>query len=483
MPATVSARHRGQFIDGCWRPSTGHQRAEVIDPARTRPIGTIGLGTPEDVDAAVASAERAARPWAVSSTAERRDALRAIAERIEARSEEFAATITAEMGAPRDNAVATQTLLPARVLRAHAELLDTVSFVETVGNSLVVWEPVGVVGAITPWNYPLYQVCTKLAAALAAGCAVVCKPSETTPFNAQLLAEITVEAGLMPGVFNVVTGSGAVVGEALVRHPGVDMISFTGSTQVGRRIGELAAGTVKRVALELGGKSASLVLPSADLRKAVAASVANVLFNTGQTCTAWTRLLVDAPRYERAVAIAADLMRAQRVGDPRAPGTHLGPVATAAQRNKVRSLIRQGVAEGARLVVGGAEQPDDVESGWYVRPTLFADVTPQMTVAGEEIFGPVLVAMSYETVEEAVQIANGTVYGLAGAVWAASDAEALTVARRLRAGRVDLNGAPFNPLAPTGGVKQSGTGRELGVHGIREFCELKAIQFPLGTDS
>ncbi len=477
---TNDLQHNGHFIGGAWWQSGAEQRAELVDPATGCETGSVVLGTADDVDAAVTCARSAFGSWSATTLAERREILLGIADGIEARSEEIAATITAEMGAPHDNALHTQTLLPARLIRAHAELLETMSFEEVVGHSLVIREPIGVAAAITPWNYPLYQICAKLAPALAAGCTMVLKPSLITSFDAMLLAEITNKAGLPPGVFNVVTGEGSVVGEALATHPDVDMISFTGSTLVGRRISALAAGTVKRVAVELGGKSASIVLPQADLAQAVRASVANVLYNTGQTCTAWSRLLIDVERYEQAVDIAAEAMRERSVADPRLPGAHLGPVATAAQRDKVRSLINQGVAEGARLVVGGADHPANVGEGLYVHPTLLADVSPEMTIAREEVFGPVLVAMSYRTVDEAVNIANDSMYGLAGAVWAANDNEALTVARRLRTGRIDLNGAEFNPVAPTGGFKQSGNGRELGVHGIHEFCELKAIQFAGG---
>jgi aldehyde dehydrogenase (NAD+) len=363
------------------------------------------------------------------------------------------------------------------VLRSYADLLSTFPFHEDVGHSVVVREPVGVVGAITPWNYPLYQIATKLGPALAAGCTMVLKPSETAPFDAMMLAELAIDAGLPAGVLNVVTGVGQVVGEALASHPAVDMVSFTGSTRVGRRISELGARTIKRVTLELGGKSASLVLPSAALEPAVRATVANAVYNSGQTCTAWTRLLVDHARYEEAVEIAADETKRQRLDDPQMPGDHLGPLATRAQFDKVRAMIRSGVERGARLVVGGAEAPAGLTNGFYVQPTLFADVTPDMMIAREEVFGPVLTAMSYTTVDEAVSIANDTDYGLAGAVWAGSDEEAWGVALRLRTGRVDLNGAPFNILAPTGGFKQSGNGRELGTYGLEEFCEMKSVQF------
>jgi aldehyde dehydrogenase (NAD+) len=467
----------GHFVGGRWHTAEGAERLPVINPANEQQAGSIVAGTAADVDAAVRAAVAAFPTWAGTRPAERRQVLLAIAGLIEDRSEDFASAITAEMGAPRDNALQMQTLLPARVLRSYADLLSTFPFHEDVGHSVVVREPVGVVGAITPWNYPLYQIATKLGPALAAGCTMVLKPSETAPFDAMMLAELAIDAGLPAGVLNVVTGVGQVVGEALASHPAVDMVSFTGSTRVGRRISELGARTIKRVTLELGGKSASLVLPSAALEPAVRATVANAVYNSGQTCTAWTRLLVDHARYEEAVEIAADETKRQRLDDPQMPGDHLGPLATRAQFDKVRAMIRSGVERGARLVVGGAEAPAGLTNGFYVQPTLFADVTPDMMIAREEVFGPVLTAMSYTTVDEAVSIANDTDYGLAGAVWAGSDEEAWGVALRLRTGRVDLNGAPFNILAPTGGFKQSGNGRELGTYGLEEFCEMKSVQF------
>jgi aldehyde dehydrogenase (NAD+) len=475
-------RHaEGHLVAGAFRSAPGAERLDVVDPATGQVAGSVVAGTAADVDAAVAAAAAAFPAWSDSSVDERRGVLLALAQGIEDRVELFADAITTEMGAPRDNAVEVQTLLAARVLRSYADVLASFAFQQDLGHSVVLREPIGVVAAITPWNYPLYQAATKVGPALAAGCTTVLKPSETAPFDALMLAELAVEAGLPPGVLNVVTGTGPVVGEALVSHPGVDMVSFTGSTAVGRRISELAAGTVKRVTLELGGKSASVVLPGADLERAVRATVANAVYNTGQTCTAWTRLLVDQDRYEQAVEIAADEIGRWRLGDPRLPGDHLGPLATRAQLAKVTAMICAGVEEGARLVAGGTAAPPELAAGFYVRPTLFADVTPDMTIAQEEIFGPVVAVLRYATTDDAVQIANGTAYGLAGAVWGGTDEQAWAVARRLRTGRVDLNGAPFNVLAPTGGFKQSGNGRELGAYGLEEFCELKSVQFPLGS--
>ncbi|MYS07639.1 aldehyde dehydrogenase family protein, partial [Streptomyces sp. SID6041] len=392
----------------------------------------------------------------------------ALRDALAARAEEIAATVTAELGAPPQFATAVHAGLPIAVAGTYAELAATHPFEEKVGNSTVYAEPVGVVAAITPWNYPLHQIVAKVAPALAAGCTTVLKPAEDTPLTAQLFAEAVHEAGLPAGVFNLVTGLGPVAGQALAEHPDVDLVSFTGSTAVGRRIGALAGGAVKRVALELGGKSANVILPSADLPKAVAVGVANVMSNSGQTCSAWTRMLIPADRYEEAVALAAEAV-AKYV-----PGERVGPLVNAKQRERVRGYIEKGVEEGARLVAGGAEAPR--ETGYYVSPTVFADVTPDMTIAQEEIFGPVVSLLKYEDEAEALALANGTVYGLAGAVWGDPE-EAVAFARRMETGQVDINGGRFNPLAPFGGYKQSGVGRELGAHGLAEYLQTKSLQF------
>ncbi|MYQ35587.1 aldehyde dehydrogenase family protein, partial [Streptomyces sp. SID4956] len=384
-----------------------------------------------------------------------------------ARRDEIAATVTAELGAPERLSQTVHAGVPVAVAGSYAELASTYEFEEKTGNSTVFHEPVGVVGAITPWNYPLHQIVAKAAPALAAGCTIVVKPAENTPLVARIFAECVHEAGVPAGVFNLVTGLGPVAGQALAEHPDVDLLSFTGSTAVGRRIGAIAAGMVKRVALELGGKSANVILPSADLARAVNVGVANVMSNSGQTCSAWTRMLVHRDQYDEAVELAA--AAAAKYGD------RIGPLVSARQRDRVRGYIEKGVAEGARLVAGGPEAPRP--QGWYVSPTVLADVTPEMTVAQEEIFGPVLCVLPYEDEEDALRIANGTVYGLAGAVWAGDEAEAVAFARRMDTGQVDINGGRFNPLAPFGGYKQSGVGRELGVHGLTEYLQTKSLQF------
>jgi aldehyde dehydrogenase (NAD+) len=388
-----------------------------------------------------------------------------------ARREDIAATVSAELGAPPAFAAAVHTDLPTAVMGSYAALAADHPFEERIGNSRVLHEPVGVVGAITPWNYPLHQIVAKVAPALAAGCTVVLKPAEDTPLVAQLFAGILSDAGLPAGVFNLVTGLGPVAGQALAEHPGVDLVSFTGSTAVGRTIGAAAGGAVKRVALELGGKSANVILPGADLAKAVNVGVANVFANSGQTCSAWTRMLVDDARYDEAVELAAAAAAKYR------PGDRVGPVVNARQRERVRGYIRKGVEEGARIVAGGPDAPEGLPAGYYVRPTVLADVRPETTVAQEEIFGPVVVLIRYRDEEDALRIANGTVYGLAGAVWAADEDTAVAFARRMDTGQVDINGGRFNPLAPFGGYKQSGVGRELGPHGLAEYLQTKSLQF------
>ncbi|MFF5311742.1 aldehyde dehydrogenase family protein [Streptomyces massasporeus] len=459
--------HDGMYIDGAWRPAAGQDVIEVVNPVDEQVIGTVPAGTAEDVDAAVRAARAALPDWAATPPAERAARLAALRDVLVTRADEIAETVTAELGSPLKFSQAVHAGVPIAVAGSYAELAATYAFEEKTGNSVVHHEPVGVVAAITPWNYPLHQIVAKVAPALAAGCTVVVKPAEDTPLVARLFADAVHEAGLPAGVFNLVTGLGPVAGQALAEHPGVDLVSFTGSTAVGRQIAAIAAGQIKKVALELGGKSANVILPSADLAKAVNVGVANVMSNSGQTCSAWTRMLVHRDRYDEAVELAA--AAAAKYGD------RIGPVVNAKQRDRVRGYIEKGVAEGARLVAGGPEAPR--EQGWFVAPTVFADVTEDMTIAQEEIFGPVLSILKYEDEEDALRIANGTVYGLAGAVWAGDEAEAVAFARRMETGQVDINGGRFNPLAPFGGYKQSGVGRELGVHGLAEYLQTKSLQF------
>ncbi|MCM2578203.1 aldehyde dehydrogenase family protein [Streptomyces meridianus] len=469
--------HDALYIDGQWRPALGRDAIEVVNPADEQVIAVVPAGSAEDVDAAVHAARTAFPGWAATPPAQRAERIAALRDELAARREEIAETVTAELGAPLGFSRKVHADLPIAVAGTYAELAASHPFEERIGNSTVLHEPVGVVGAITPWNYPLHQIVAKAAPALAAGCTVVLKPAEDTPLVAQLFAEAVHAAGFPAGVLNLVTGTGPVAGQALAEHEGVDLVSFTGSTAVGRQVGAAAGAAVKRVALELGGKSANVILPGADLARAVNVGVANVFANSGQTCSAWTRMLVDSARYEEAVELAAAAAAKYAPSDPQEDGGRLGPVVNARQRDRVRGYIESGIAEGARLVAGGPQPPEGRETGYYVRPTVLADVTPGMTVAQEEIFGPVICLMPYEDEADALRIANGTVYGLAGAVWAADDAEAVAFARGLLTGQVDINGGRFNPLAPFGGYKQSGIGRELGPHGLSEYLQTKSLQF------
>jgi acyl-CoA reductase-like NAD-dependent aldehyde dehydrogenase len=464
------------YIDGEWVGPAGSETIDVVNASTEEVMGRIPQGTPEDVDRAVAAARRAFETWSQTPIAERAERLRAIAAGLAARSDEIAGTIAQELGMPIGLSKAIQAGLPTMTFTSVPDLIEEVVWEEQVGNSLVVREPVGVVGAITPWNYPLHQVAAKVAPAIAVGCTVVLKPSEVNPLSAFILAEIMDEAGLPAGVFNLVTGTGPVVGEAIAAHPGVDMVSFTGSTRAGRRVSELASERVKPVALELGGKSPNVILDDADLETAVTDGVAKCYLNSGQTCSALTRMLVPRARLEEAEQIATAVAEAHTVGGPFEEGTRLGPLVSDLQRERVRGYIRKGVDEGARLVTGGDAPPEGLDQGYYVRPTVFSDVRSDMTIAQEEIFGPVLVIIPYEDEEDAIRIANDSEYGLAGGVWSADEERAKRVARRIRTGQVEINGGVFNPLAPFGGYKQSGHGRELGKFALEEYLQVKSMQ-------
>ena len=465
------------FIGGAWVAPSGKETVDVHDAGTGAVMGRVPLGDEKDVDRAVAAARDAFEAWSSTPSAERASYLEKISANLKARADEIARLVAQEVGMPIKLSARIQAGLPIANFANYAKLVREFQFEQRVGNSLVVRDPVGVVGAITPWNYPLHQIALKVAPALAAGCTVVLKPSEVAPFNAFVLAEAIESAGLPKGVFNLVTGTGAQAGEALVRHPGVDMISFTGSTRAGKRISELASQSIKRVALELGGKSASVILDDADLPAAVKSTVNGCYLNSGQTCTALTRMLVPQSKYEEAAKLAAEAAAGFALGNPLDEKTRLGPLSSKAQLERVRSYIKKGVDEGAELIAGGAEPPAGAPAGgYYVRPTVFGKVKNSMTIAQEEIFGPVLAIIPYKDEEDAIRIANDSPYGLAGAVWSKDDARAQRVARRIRAGQVDVNGGAFNLNAPFGGFKQSGHGREAGVYGLEEFLEYKSLQ-------
>ncbi len=474
MSNEASHQRDAIYIDGQWVASSGSERIDVENPATEQIIGHVPSGTPADVDRAVVAARAAFDGWAATSPEERGKYLSRLHDALASRQEEIALTILAEMGAPLKLAQAVQAGLPLADVATAASLATSIAWTEQIGNSTVVHEPIGVVGAITPWNYPLHQVTAKLAYALAAGCTVVLKPSEVAPLCSYLFFDAIHEVGLPPGVVNLVPGYGPTVGEAIASHPDIDMVSFTGSTRAGTRVAELGAATVKKVALELGGKSANVILPDADLKRAVKVGVGNCFLNSGQTCTAWTRMLVSDGQYDEAVQLATESAAGYLTGDPLDPATRLGPLVSATQRERVAGYIDKGVAEGARLVVGGSDRPH--ERGHFVAATVFADVTTDMTIAQEEIFGPVLSILRYSNEDEALAIANDSVYGLAGAVWSGDQDRATAFARRMRTGQVDINGGSFNPAAPFGGYKRSGVGRELGRYGVEEFLQPKSLQ-------
>ena len=465
------------FIGGEWVEPAGSGTIEVIDSTTEQVIGRIPEGTPEDVDRAVRAARAGFEIWREVPVEQRVDACMAISAALAERADEIATLIAVEVGAmPFALARTIQAGLPAMDFGSMAQVASELPWEEQIGNSLIVREPVGVVGCITPWNYPLHQICAKVAPAMTAGCSVIVKPSEVTPLTSFVLAEIMDSLELPAGVFNLVTGYGPVVGEAIAAHEDVDMVSFTGSTRAGRRVAQVAADTVKQVALELGGKSANVILDDADLQKAVGYGVANCYLNSGQTCSAHTRMLVPREKLAAAEAVAQAAAEKATPGDPFDEGTRLGPLVSEAQRERVRSYIERGQEEGAKLVTGGTEPPDGLDSGYFVRPTVFSEVKPDMAIAQEEIFGPVLSIIPYDSEDEAAEIANSTIYGLDGGVWSADPERAKAFARRMRTGQVQINGATFNPLAPFGGYKQSGRGREYGKFGIEEFLEVKSIQ-------
>ncbi|AMN47983.1 aldehyde dehydrogenase [Steroidobacter denitrificans] len=463
------------FIDGAWVVPAGRREHPLIDPATETAIGKILLGTPEDVDAAVRAGRTAFATWQQTTREERIELFERIIEAYRARTQEMAAAISDEMGAPMRFALRAQAASGLGHFGAVLAVLKDFEFEESIGSTLIRREPIGVCGLITPWNWPINQISCKVAAALAAGCTIVLKPSEIAPISAHLFTEILVEAGVPKGVFNLIDGEGTTVGAAISRHPDIDMVSFTGSTRAGVQVAKAAADTVKRVSQELGGKSANIILEDADLDAAVKDGVRAMMVNTGQSCNAPSRMLVPARVYDKAVAIAKAAAGQPVIGNPKADGTTMGPVSNRRQFEKIQCLLQQGLDEGATLVAGGLGRPEGLEKGYFVKPTIFADVRNDMTIAREEIFGPVLVMIPYQDEEEAVRMANDTIYGLSGYVYSGDREHARRIARRLRVGMVHLNGAPTDIDAPFGGYKQSGNGREWGREGLQEFLEIKAI--------
>ena len=467
------------YVDGNWVASSGTENIDVINPSTEEIIGSTPAGTKEDVDLAVKAAKEAFQGWSETSLEERLSYIENLAAKLGERSAEIGELISQEVGMPGKMSMMIQAGLPATTTASISGTAREFPFEETIGRSLVTREPIGVVGCITPWNYPLHQIMAKVAPAMAVGCTVVLKPSEVAPLNAFLLAEIIDELNFPKGVFNLVSGVGPVVGEAIAAHPDVDMVSFTGSTRAGTRVAEIAAANVTRVHQELGGKSANIILDDADLSAAIPSAVGACFLNSGQTCSALTRLLVPSSKMEEAAELAAQAAAGFTVGPADDETSKLGPLVSQMQWDRVQSYIQTGIDEGATLVTGGLGKPAGLDSGYFVQPTVFANVKNSMKIAQEEIFGPVLSIIGYEDDDDAIQIANDSDYGLSGGVWSSDNERALKVAKKLRTGEVDMNGSFLNTDAPFGGYKKSGNGRELGRFGMDEFVEAKQINLPL----
>jgi aldehyde dehydrogenase (NAD+) len=470
-----SEHHRQFYIDGAWVDPLEPRTLDVINPATEETVATISLGSAKDVDRAVKAARAAFPAFSHTSKADRLALLQRIIQAYKARYDDIAKAISLEMGAPAWLATKAQAATGIGHLNQIMTVLKDYEFEKLEGRTMIIREPIGVCGFITPWNWPINQIMCKVAPALAAGCTMVLKPSEIAPLNAIIFAEVLDTAGVPRGVFNLVNGDGPTVGQAIASHPGVDLVSFTGSTRAGVLVAKAAADTVKRVHQELGGKSANIILPDADLKKAVAEGVKSCFRNSGQSCNAPTRMFVPADQHEDAVKVARETAETVKVGAPDGSDTIIGPVVSETQFNKIQRLIETGVKEGATLVTGGPGRPEGLPKGYYVKPTVFANVKPEMTIAREEIFGPVLSILPYQSEEQVVELANDTVYGLAGYVQSGDLAHARRVASELRAGQIALNGAPGDMAAPFGGYKQSGNGREWGKYGFEEFLEIKAV--------
>ena len=467
------------YIDGAWIAPQGDGTIEVVNPTTEQVIGSVPAGSSDDVNLAVAAAKRAFPEWANSSVETRMAALNDLSLALKELTEELAQTITAEVGTPIGYSRMAMVGTPRVVARSYAKMLESYEWEHEIRNSVIVKEPVGVCAFITPWNFPLHQIVGKVAPALAAGCTMVLKPSKEAPLNAFLLADILHDIGLPPGVFNLVSGHGSEVGEFLSGHPDVDMVSFTGSTGAGIRVSQAAAPTVKRVTLELGGKSANVILDDADVIRAAKSSIGACYQNSGQTCSALTRLIIPVAQKEEILEVVKQRVEGYTPGNPLDENTRCGPMVSSKQQASVHNYIQSAIDEGATLIAGGTEMPDGIETGFFVRPTAFADVTPDMTIWKEEVFGPVLTITTYQSEEEALSLANDSIYGLSGGVWSGDAERAMEFAKCMRTGQVSINGGPFNVSAPFGGYKQSGNGRELGVEGLDEFLEIKAIQRPI----
>lgn len=474
--STALGAHQQLYINGSWVDSDCQDSCDIINPANGECISSVQESNINDVNKAVTAARNALSSWSATTGAERAKFLEKLIEKIQSREQELTTAISLELGMPRHLTLEIQVRSPIDGVKPYIQHAIDMDQNESIGNSIIVKEAIGVCALICPWNYPLYQLLAKVAPAIAAGCTMVVKPSMEAPLSAFILADIFSEIGLPAGVFNLITGSGSEVGKALCSHSQIDMVSFTGSTKTGIQVAKASSNTVKRICQELGGKSPLIITENADIEAAVQFGIQDIMINSGQTCTALSRMLIPAKHYDRAVICAKKFAEDLLVGDPQNDSMYLGPVVSSQQWHSVIAHIKQGISEGARLVTGGTNKPTGLEHGFYIKPTIFADVTNDMAIAQEEIFGPVLCMISYDSDEEAINIANDTAFGLSAAVWAGTKDQAIKIAQKIKAGQVAVNGGEFNYLAPFGGYKQSGNGREWGIHGLSEFTETKSIQ-------